>query len=101
MTAAAGFFGAYVDNDDRNSERYLVNLVQGGLGLPDESYYREDKFAEIRTAYEAYVARMFALAGLDDTEGRAARHGRARDPHRPGPLGRVPTPATSSRPTTC
>ena len=58
-----GFFGSYVDTDDRNSDRYVVNLLQGGLGLPDESYYREDKFAEIREAYVAYLERMFALAG--------------------------------------
>src|SRR3712207_4700750 len=36
----SGFFGAYVDTDDRNSDRNLVHLVQGGLGLPDESYYQ-------------------------------------------------------------
>ncbi len=30
------------------SDRYIVNLVQGGIGLPDESYYREEPFAEIR-----------------------------------------------------
>ncbi len=59
-----GFFGAYVDTDDRNSERYLVNVVQGGLGLPDESYYREDKFAPIRDAYMAHLGRMLTLAGL-------------------------------------
>src|SRR3954465_13997683 len=54
-----GFFGAYVNTDDRNSDRYLVNLVQGGIGLPDESYYREDKFADVRTAYVAHVRTMF------------------------------------------
>ncbi len=58
-----GFFGSYVDTDDRNSDRYIVNLVQGGLGLPDESYYREDKFAEVREAYLLYLRRMFDLAG--------------------------------------
>jgi putative endopeptidase len=58
-----GFFGAYVDTDDRNSDRYVINLLQGGLGLPDESYYREDKFAEVRAAYVAYLERMFALVG--------------------------------------
>ncbi len=58
-----GFFGAYVDTDDKDSDRYLVNLVQGGLGLPDESYYREEKFAEIREAYLAYLTRMFELTG--------------------------------------
>ncbi len=68
-----GFFAAYVNTDDRDSDRYLVNVLQGGLGLPDESYYREDKFAEIRTAYLAHLERMFALAGLDDAAGAAAR----------------------------
>jgi endothelin-converting enzyme/putative endopeptidase len=67
-----GFFGAYVNTDDRNSDRYLVNLVQGGIGLPDESYYREDKFAEVRSAYVAHVAKMFELAGWPDSE-RAAQ----------------------------
>ncbi len=62
-TGGGGFFGAYVNTDDRDSDRYLVNIVQGGLGLPDESYYREDKFADIRTAYLAHLERVFGLAG--------------------------------------
>ncbi len=61
-----GFVGAYVDSDDRDSDRYLVNIVQGGLGLPDESYYREDKFAEIREAYLAHLGRMLGLVGWSD-----------------------------------
>ena len=68
----SGFFGSYVDADDRDSDRYVVNLVQGGLGLPDESYYREDKFAEVREAYVAYVERLLAMAGLPEA-GAAAR----------------------------
>jgi endothelin-converting enzyme/putative endopeptidase len=68
-----GFFGAYVDSDDRDSDRYLVNILQGGLGLPDESYYRDDKFAEIRTAYLAHLERMFALADVEDPAGSAQR----------------------------
>jgi endothelin-converting enzyme/putative endopeptidase len=58
-----GLFGSYVDTDSRNSERYLVNLTQGGIGLPDESYYREEKFADIRAKYVDYLERMLALAG--------------------------------------
>jgi putative endopeptidase len=58
-----GFFGAYVDTDSRNSDRYLVHLVQGGIGLPDESYYRDDKFADIRTAYLAHLEKLLGLAG--------------------------------------
>jgi putative endopeptidase len=68
-----GFFQLFVDNDPGNPERYLVFLEQGGLGLPDESYYREEKFAEIRTAYLAFVEKMLALAGLDNAADRAAR----------------------------
>ena len=58
----SGFFGAYVNTDDRDSDRYLVTLVQGGIGLPDESYYREEKFADIRTAYLSHLEKMLALA---------------------------------------
>ena len=61
-----GLFGSYVDTDARNSDRYLVHVVQGGLGLPDESYYRDDKFADIREAYLAHLTRMFGLVGRED-----------------------------------
>jgi putative endopeptidase len=68
-----GFFQLFVDNDPGNPERYLVFLEQGGLGLPDESYYRDEKFAEIRTAYLAFVEKMLVLAGLENAADRSAR----------------------------
>jgi putative endopeptidase len=67
-----GLFGSYVNTDDRNSDRYIVNLVQGGLGLPDESYYRDDKFAEIRDKYVAYVTNLLAMARHEDAPSAAA-----------------------------
>jgi putative endopeptidase len=70
---SSGFFQVFVDNDPGQPERYLVFLEQGGLGLPDESYYREEKFAEIRTKYLTFVERMLELAGLDDPAARAGR----------------------------
>ena len=66
QVGGSGPFGVYVDVDGKNSDRYLVNLIQGGLGLPDESYYRDEKFAEIREKYVAFLTRMFALAGHAD-----------------------------------
>ena len=69
----SGFFQLYIDNDPGNPERYIALFEQGGLGLPDESYYRDEKFAEIRTAYVGYLKTMFELAGLDDAEARATR----------------------------
>ena len=51
-----------------------MHLIQSGLGLPDESYYREDSYAEIRTAYVAHLARLAELVGLP--EPAAARRAR-------------------------
>jgi putative endopeptidase len=42
----AALFGAFVSTDAKDSTRYLVHLSQSGLGLPDESYYRDPKFAQ-------------------------------------------------------
>ena len=68
-----GFVQLFVDNDPGDPERYLVFVEQGGLGLPDEAYYREEKHAETLTAYRAHVERMLHLAGLDDAAARAER----------------------------
>jgi len=70
---SSGFFQIFVDNDPGQPERYLVFVEQGGLGLPDESYYREEKFADIRAKYATYLERMLTLAGLDEAAERAGR----------------------------
>ncbi|MGZ4446528.1 MAG: M13 family metallopeptidase [Nocardioides sp.] len=67
-----GLFGSYIATDNKNSDRYLFHLVQGGLGLPDESYYREDKFAEVRGQYVDYLTALLRLAEHPDPAGAAA-----------------------------
>jgi putative endopeptidase len=69
---SSGFVQVFVDNDPGNPERYLVFLEQGGIGLPDESYYREEQFAGVRTAYVAFIERMLTLAGRDGEGDRSA-----------------------------
>lgn len=69
----ASFVQLFVDNDPGDPERYVLFVEQGGLGLPDESYYRDEKFEAIRTSYVAFVERMLDLAGFDDAAERAAR----------------------------
>jgi putative endopeptidase len=69
----SGFFGLYIDNDPGNPERYIAFVFQGGIGLPDESYFREDTFADIREKYVVFIERMLALAGIDDAAARAQR----------------------------
>ena len=71
-TGTSGIFGMYVDNDPNDPTRYQVNLYQGGLGLPDEAYYREDKHKEILEAYQVHVGKMFELAGWDKDKAEAA-----------------------------
>ncbi|MDX6246865.1 MAG: putative endopeptidase, partial [Kribbellaceae bacterium] len=73
LQGVPGVFHYWVDADAKDSERYIVYVTQGGLSLPDESYYREDTFAAERTEYLAHVARMLELAGLPDPEGSATR----------------------------
>jgi putative endopeptidase len=67
-----GLFGSYVSTDSRNSDRYLFHLVQGGLGLPDKSYYTDDKFAEVRDKYVGYLTALLTLGGQADAAGAAA-----------------------------
>ncbi|QEE62437.1 peptidase M13 [Salinibacterium sp. dk2585] len=69
----AGLFQLFVDNDPGNPERYLVFMEQGGTGLPDESYFREERFAEVRDKYRAFIERMFTLAGIEGAADAAAR----------------------------
>ncbi|ADB30314.1 Neprilysin [Kribbella flavida DSM 17836] len=73
LQGVGGIFHYWVDVDEKKSDQYVVYLTQGGLSLPDESYYRDDAFQEQRTAYVAHVARMLGLAGLADAEGAAER----------------------------
>ncbi len=66
-------FGMFIAPDRGRPDRYITHVMQGGIGLPDESYYREDAFAPIRDAYVAHISTMLGLAGFDDAEARAAR----------------------------
>ncbi|WP_114854986.1 M13 family metallopeptidase [Brachybacterium sp. YJGR34] len=62
----------YVWTDDHDSTSYQVKLHQGGLGLPDESYYREESYAAIREAYTTHLANLARLAELPGRAGLPA-----------------------------
>jgi putative endopeptidase len=68
-----GLFRIFVRPDSKKSDQYIPYLDQGGLGLPDESYYREPKFEALRRAYVTHVGKMLALARVPDPEKAAAR----------------------------
>ena len=53
-------FSPVVHQDNRDSSKYVVDLRQGGLGLPDRDYYLDDKFKDVR-ARCVHVEKMFSM----------------------------------------
>ena len=68
-----GFFYHFIDTDQRDSTRYLSYVGQGGLSMPDESYYRDPQHAALLVALVEHMERMFALAGIADGAAHAQR----------------------------
>jgi putative endopeptidase len=64
MRGIGGIFGAAIYPDAMDSNTNILYIGQGGLSLPDESYYREEQFASIRTAFIDHVTNMCALVGI-------------------------------------
>ncbi len=68
-----GLFGMRVSTDAKQADRYTTYLEQGGLGLPNEAYYRDPKYAALRKEYVAHVGKMLALAKVPDPDTAAAQ----------------------------
>jgi putative endopeptidase len=68
-------FGVWVNQSFTDSERYVFHLMQGGLGLPDRDDYLDQspKMAALRAQYQSHIAAMLKLAGVVDSESKAAR----------------------------
>ena len=60
-----GSFLAYIYPDVGDTTHYAIYIYQAGLSLPDEAYYREEQYAEIRSAFLEHVKKMSELSGLD------------------------------------
>ena len=60
-----GFYGIGVGPDSKNSNRNVVNIGLGGLGLPDRDYYVSDEAdsKEKREKYVQHVAKMLQYLG--------------------------------------
>ena len=69
----SGIFGTFIYADMKDASTNILYLVQGGLSLPDEAYYREEKYADIRTAYLAHITAMFTLAKVSNPADNAAK----------------------------
>jgi putative endopeptidase len=65
-------YSLFVGQDERNSDRYLVHLYQGGIRLPDRDYYFNDDSTtkHVRAEYVRHVAAMFRLLGEPEAQAR-------------------------------
>jgi putative endopeptidase len=65
-----GFYGMSVGVDAKNSNRNVLNIGPGSLGLPDRDYYvaEDPDSKEKRAKYVDHVARMFQYLGLSESK---------------------------------
>jgi len=68
----ADLFHLYVTSDKGDARNNIAYVNQGGLGLPDESFYKSENYTDVRAAYVTHIATMFELAGIDRADERAA-----------------------------
>jgi putative endopeptidase len=69
----SGIFGTFIYADMKDASTNILYLVQGGISLPDEAYYSEEKYADMRTAYLSHIEAMFTLAGVSNPAENAAK----------------------------
>jgi putative endopeptidase len=67
-------FGLWVAQDLDDPSHYSPFLLQGGLGMPDRSYYVDSSaaMAAIRSKYQEHVAAMLKLANITGADAKAA-----------------------------
>ncbi|MDV3257042.1 MAG: M13 family metallopeptidase [Sphingomonas sp.] len=66
-------FGLYVGQDDKNPDRYVTQMYQGGIGMPDRDYYllQDDRMKDIRAKYLQHMTNVLTLAGEPNAASRA------------------------------
>lgn len=64
----------YVGQDQKKSDQYITGANQAGIGLPDRDYYLKDDAhsVELLGKYQAYIAKLWTLAGLANADQAAA-----------------------------
>lgn len=74
MVSGAPLFNFYVGQDDKQSDKYAIFISQGGLSLPDRTYYvdSDERALMIREKFPVHLKNMFQLMGND--EQKAAGH---------------------------
>ena len=66
-------FGLFVGQDDKQPDRYVTAMFQGGIGMPDRDYYLEqdERMKGIRAKYLEHMTNVLTLAGEPNAAARA------------------------------
>ncbi len=67
-SVANPFFSIGVEADLMNSSMNALYASQSGLMMGNRDYYLDAENEQFRTAYKAYLAKIFALAGIPEAE---------------------------------
>jgi len=72
--AASPMFGFGVGQDSKISSKNAVTIWQGGLSLPDRSYYfeKDERTQKIREKYVQHLASMFQILNYDQKKALTA-----------------------------
>ena len=70
-SGGAGLVALQAEPDPGDPNRYVMFAGQGGLGLPDEEYYRSRSTPRSARS-TGHMAASFALAGVEDSDGSGA-----------------------------
>lgn len=66
-------FRMFVGQDRKASDQYALNVIQGGLGMPDRDYYlsSDPKLVETKNKYLQHLTNVLTLAGEQNAAARA------------------------------
>ena len=63
----------FVSQDDKDPNAYVLQMSQGGIGMPDRDYYlsADPKLADTRAKYLEHLTNVLTLAGEKNAPARA------------------------------
>jgi putative endopeptidase len=72
--AGSPMFDFQVGPDDKNSNKNVIAISQGGLSLPDRNYYfdKDQKAVDIRKKFVAHLENAFKIIGYTGTKAKNA-----------------------------
>lgn len=67
-------FNFFIHQDNKDSTKYVVDVSQSGLNLPDREYYldqKDQRMKQVREAYVQHIETMLQMAGDKDAKQKA------------------------------